>query len=243
MARSFNGSTDRIDYSNIQSVGVAQTIAFSVIPGSISQFQYYFCVHTSGDSGIGMLIWVSNDGSNGNVTFQHVTSSINIRRITSTLLSVSTPYRILCTWDGGFTASNIHIFIDGSEASYALSINGTGTLADTAGSWSIGGRIYDDNRNFNGVFSNFGWWNRVLDQGEIDADSAGRSPLTNRRGLKFAPPLIRHQRDPVSGQVGTLDGTTVANHPRTIFPRLRNSLLKAAAVTPAAFMTPNKGYW
>ena len=84
--------------------------------------------------------------------------------------------------------------------------------------WSVGGRNYDDARNFGGYLAEVGMWSRVLSADERAALAAGYSPLFFPIGLRHYAPLIRDPVDRVTGAAGTLDGTAVVDHPRIIYP-------------------------
>lgn len=93
---------------------------------------------------------------------------------------------MIITWDGVFTAfTGIHIYKNGTEVSYSNGINGA-TETTHSGSWSLGGRIYDDTRMFNGKLCQVGVWDRVITAGEIANLAAGYSPdLAAASGLVF----------------------------------------------------------
>jgi len=92
-----------------------------------------------------------------------------------------------------------------------------------AGKFCMGGRTYDDARNFNGKIAQVGVWNRVLTAGEIANLAAGYAPdLAAASGLQFyfkgntsslvaVPPT----------STGTADGTTsvtgVGNGPSIVY--------------------------
>ena len=113
--------------------------------------------------------------------------------------------------------SGLHIYVDGSEASYSASQDGTAT-PNTAGlEWFVGSSWTAD-LGIDGRLAELGWWNRVLDAGEIASLAAGFSPRCMPRGLKWAPDMVRPVTDPVTGQVGTLSGTSVLAHPAVFRP-------------------------
>ena len=217
MARDFDGSTDRIDYASIQDVAnQAQTFAAWVYPDADNVSQYVFHVGPSGDGTFAHPFWFADTGL---MRFTHTTDDIDIFRSSSgAVFSTGSWQHFVWTWDGGLTITNIHMYVNGSEVAYAGGVNGTGNQIAATGTWSLGARVSDDLRNINGRIAAPGWWNRVLGLGEITGLVKGYSPLFYLNGLQFAPDLIRNQRDEISGQAGTLDGTTVIAHPSIIFP-------------------------
>ena len=221
MARDFDGSTDRIDYSSVQAVsGQAMTFSCWLYLDAIAHSSYILNVHTDGTPDtFAVLCWLSWSSPNFRMAFTAVTDGTSLTRDTSTDPFALTAWiHLLYTWDGGLTATNIHIYIDGSEASYGTTTNGTGSFTAADGPWSLGGRNFDDARNLNGKMAACGWWNRVLGAGERAMMADAFSPLFIPNGLKSAPDLVRNQHDIISGQAGTLDGTTVFAHPRIIIP-------------------------
>src|SRR3990167_4810300 len=78
--------------------------------------------------------------------------------------------------DGSLTGANIHIYMNGTEVTYASNGN---TVTETAasGSWSVGGRKDTDTINLNGRIAEVGVWNRELSTGEITALARGYSPM------------------------------------------------------------------
>jgi len=220
MGRDFGGSTDRIDYANVLSPGGnPQTWSFLVYPDSIAANQYLLIVHHTGDTATAFLIHTHSSGSGRvGVIVQNDGGSNMVVATDNDTIATGVWQHVLIHTDGSNTATNLHVFVDGVEASYNTQSDGDGTIRAGDGSWSIGGRIWDDTRNFDGRLANLGMWNRELTAGEIAALAAGYAPATIPRGLKWAPDLVRHQRDHISGKTGTLDGTTVVAHPRTIWP-------------------------
>ena len=220
MARDFNGTTDRIDWGNVfDTAGLAWTVAMWIFPNNETDNQYLFVTHNSGDTATGsILIWSFTP--NGKVEVQERRATTNKQRHTSLATGLSTG-----AWEHwvftnavGTAATNIRIYRNGSEATYEAPSDGVGDETTGPGSWTIGGRIQDDNRNFDARFAEVALWGRVIDTGERLALANNYSPAFFPRGLRWYPDLIRHQRDRVGGQVGTLDGTSVIAHPRMIYP-------------------------
>lgn len=217
MARDFDGSTDRIDYANILNWSEqAQTISMWVYPDVLDGARALIYDHAAEntDSG-GVNMRVINPGAI--IFYQVYGAAWTNRQSNDYVLSINSWQHVLATWTGN-GGSNIHIYVDGSEVAYRSDSDGSGGIVAGTGSHSIGGRIYDDSKGFNGRFGAVGRWNRVLSAGEIGALAAGYSPLFFMNELKFAPDLIRGANDLISGKVGSLDGTTVIAHPRIIRP-------------------------
>jgi len=117
---------------------------------------------------------------------------------------------ILVTHDGTFTSyAGMHIYVNGTEVTYAVNQNGATETAPT-GKWCIGGRTYDDVLNLDGKLDEVGVWDRVLDAGEIASLASGRMPRSIPSGLIFDANLDKGSLvDSVTSSTGTADGTTV----------------------------------
>ncbi len=219
MARDFDGSTDRIDYANVWNpAGQNQTISMWIYFDVNNVTSYLLMQHQVGDAAIGgILLYLNGADTAGQISFsgRHATENI-YRESAAAVFTTGSWIHLLVTWDGGLDFTGIHIYKNGTEVSYATEVNGVGATVAGGGTHSIGGRIYDDTRNFDGRVASPGWWNRALGTGEIAQLADAYEPQCIPNGLIFAPDLIRHQRDSVSGKAGTLDGTTVVAHPRII---------------------------
>ena len=240
MARDFNGSTDRIDWNNIwASGGVAQTISCWVYPDVITAAQYLHMVHESAATGVGgLLFWIDNGEATGGAikaTGRFATTDA-ARASNDSSIAAGSWQHLLVTWDGSTIATNIHIYVDGVEVGYFATNNGSGAARAGGGEQSVGGRIFDNNRNFNGRIAEVAHWDRVLAAGEIAMQAGGYSPAFIPRGLRSYPDLIRNQRDRVSGQAGTLDGTTVLVHD---IPGLKYPVAPSLVTAPVAAAVGN----
>lgn len=221
MARNFNGATDRIDYPSIQAVsGQAMTFSCQLYLDAITHSSYAFCVQTAATELWAVICWLRWISPNFEMAFT-VNSGPQpnpFRTSTNNPFSTGSYVNLIWTWDGSLTAANIHMYIDGVEVGYQTTVDGTGAFTAADGAWVFGGRSIQDDRNIDGKLAECGWWNRVLNANERAMLAEGCSPRSILNGLKFAPDLTRHQRDPISGEVGTLDGTAVFPHPRIILP-------------------------
>ncbi len=240
MARDFDGSTDRIDYANIwNSAATAQTIAAWIYLDATAHTTYIFVTHPNGDGALGSVLYVSTGLRIG--WYMDFSTAMSIET-TNNATATGSWQHILLTYDGLLEADDVGFYVNGGVIStFEFRTDGVAPPPVLTGSQSIGGRIFDDTRNLNGRIAEVGWWNRVLSAGEIAALAVGFSPLSIPDGLVFAPDLIRDQRDPVSGKAGTLDGTTVSEHPRIIRPaklHISNILPVGAPPAPTENIVP-----
>lgn len=221
MAIDFNGTTDRIDYpSAFTTSGSAFSYSgwhwFDV--ATPTGGAYLFNSAQSGGGG-GTIVNQEASGS-GRVQFARLTNATAKQRVTNTILSTGV-WAHVCITDTATlgTGTDIHIYIDGTEATYLSTVNGTGTEIVANSGFSIGGRVSDDLRNFNGRTADPAVWNRVISSKEIAMLAARYSPLFCPNGIMWYAPLIREATNPYNNTAPTLDGTTVIEHPRIYRPR------------------------
>lgn len=219
MARSFNGSTDRIDWANNwDSQGQALSICAWVYLVDTTTNMYLFH-HGSDNSTTGWLLSHKGDIATGVMQFWKNGSTALRRQTASGTIPTGQWTHLIATHDGTFTdASTVGMYVDGSEATYNDPQNGVSENSFVADNWSVGGRDYDDNRNWGGYVAEVAIWNRVISADEIKALSKGNSPLLFPGSIKFYVSLMRDTEDMINGVSATLDGTAVIEHPRIIYP-------------------------
>lgn len=220
MARDFNGSTDRLDWSALATLtGSPITIsAWINSDGWAGNADYIFNIHVASNTGPGIIVFLSS------------TVRIVLTRVGGTLLSRggSAPatltgawHHVLVTHDGTFTDyTTIHIYIDGTERSDATGASNGATETAPTGSWSLGGRISDDVRNFDGSLAEVGVWNVVLDSTKIAALASGSAPSFYPTNLQY---YYSAKTDTTTAETGgaaaTVDGTAYdADHPTITYP-------------------------
>jgi hypothetical protein len=219
MARDFNGSTDRLDWSSRGDLtGHALTksawIYLDTLPGS-GLSEYIMTIHRSGDTSFGTVF--GPYGNAGAIDFFRNGTSLLDHLSNSSQISTGAWTHVLVTHDGVIsTASTVHTYVNGVEVSYSSSANGASEYAPT-GSWSLGGRIYDDNRNIDGRLAEVAVWDRILSAAEIGALAGGLAPnlVNNGSGLLF---YYSAKTDTTTAETGgaaaTVDGTSYsASHP------------------------------
>ena len=225
MARDFNGTSDRIDWANVFDV-TSQPITVSawINVDDLDVNRYIFHVNNSTGGYGSLLTIIDTDLTPGRLLWLKASAaggSSDTFRTSSTLLTIGPWYHVLATDSGGLTASNINLYINGTEVSYYNTNNGADQKT-TNGTWSIGGRTVDDNRNTDGRIAEVGVWNRVLTAGEITSLAKGFSPIFYKKLLKFYCPITGNatlEPNLVGARATTHDGTTKASHPRIIYPR------------------------
>lgn len=91
---------------------------------------------------------------------------------------------VLVTFDGGTTGTNIHIFRNGVEVSYASSANGAGGVSNSGATVGIGSRVPDNQRIFGGIIYETEGWDVVLSASEITASYNGGKQGFNMRNIQ-----------------------------------------------------------
>ena len=125
--------------------------------------------------------------------------------ITSTQLSTGTEYVLIVTVAAGTTATGVHIYVNGTEASYAAQDNGA-TLVDSASGllWMGANSGFAD--AFNGIIREAAIFNKILSAGEIA--SLSTRPVRN---VPLDIGAVRYWKF-IDGTAGTsADGDTIAD--------------------------------
>lgn len=217
MALDFNGSTDRVDYGAAwDPSGSALTIAAWIYPDNVSTLQRVLEIHASGDAADGCALWMVNTQL-GLTRAWSGADAYHYRHGTGELASGSWQH-VLATSDSGADNSGMECYVDGAVPGTSGGGAGSGSEDAHSGSWSIGGRKWEDTRNFEGRIAEVGVWDRELSADEIAALVTGYAPLCFLRGLRFYAPLMSRGVEVVAGVTPTLDGTNVIAHPKAIYP-------------------------
>ncbi len=220
-SRDFNGTTDRIDWASVDNVkGDALTISFWFNLDAIAHNSYILCLHDSANTQYGIL---ANFNNTSTLNFMRHGTTDYIWGVTGLSSLTGSWRRVVITSDGGLLTGSATIYLDGVSQAITFT-NGSGAETEHTGSWSIGGRIYDDARNADGKIAQVGVWNRVLNSTERDNLAAGYAPdLAAASGLQF---YFKGNTSSLynaitGGAEGTADGTTsvtgVGNGPAIIY--------------------------
>ena len=220
-SRSFNGTTDRIDWTSVANLTNSPiTISAWVYnSGAGATSDYIINIHPTGDAAFGIVFYLYDVNLVGfirNGTQPYTWATGQFANWTNSW------HHVLVTHDGTYDYSKIHIYLDGIESVlYANQQNGSAE-STMAGSWSVDGRKFDDIRNFNGRISQVGVWNRVLTSTEITNLAIGYAPSRDQSGLQFYFPGNTSSLAATPGGTGTADGSTsitgVDNGPGIIYP-------------------------
>jgi hypothetical protein len=112
--------------------------------------------------------WYFETDTDGSLSFSgNFSTSPAVRWTPAGVLSTGVWSHVLATWDGSTNASNVHIYVNGVETTYALTSNGSGTRgSDSANSLNIGDCC---SANINSILDDVRVYNRILSATEITA--------------------------------------------------------------------------
>ena len=121
-------------------------------------------------------------GSPNEIGFR-VDWTTDLIRYTNPITTFNVWQNIIVTWDGSSTASNVHIYRDGVEATYKTTTDATGTRVDDSGNDFVIGSKANDVGSYEGLISELSEWNEVLSNDEIQ--------LLAKSKIKGMPKQIR----------------------------------------------------
>lgn len=161
-------------YATGDKVGVTPTSNLNTIPG----FTLVAWVYPTGDgdSNLGRVMDKSGGGNGWSLSMdgggvhklafsvQFSTSQLLIQ--TSTALTLNAWTCVVVTWDGSVTATNVHIYFNNAEVTYAVQTSGVGTQKnDSAQSLGLGNSAAN-NRTWAGRLTEMAIIGRVLNSTE-----------------------------------------------------------------------------
>lgn len=229
MARDFNGTTDRIDWSSVYNL-TSGPLTFSawIYLDALTTSNQYIIGMNSGSTATALVFSVL---SSGRLSIARVGSTQLTKQSASSTITTGEWVHVLVTHDGTFTDhTTIHFYKNGTETSYFSGTNGVAPETAATGTWYIGGRTSDDARNLNGRIGEVAVWNAVLGSSAITALGSGDSPDFYQTNLQFywkgkADSLVASP-----GGTGTADGTSDYT---SSFPAIRYPSSVSGTVTPA----------
>jgi hypothetical protein len=116
----------------------------------------------------GWLLHVSGNGTQ--LSFLADYSSTNLaRHAAANSIALNAWQHVTVTWDGGASASGVHIYVNGREVSYATSTSGTGSRVNDALEELKIGNDKSAARTFDGRIDEVRVWGRALSASEVAA--------------------------------------------------------------------------
>lgn len=169
-AMNFDGTDDVVD-------GGSANIIDDLGPVT---YEAWFNANSLGEGGLGRIFEKQSSttangyrlqlNSSNSIIFAVDYSGTDIERKTvNSAFSFSTWNHIVVTWDGTSNASNIKMYLNGTEVSYATAINGTGSRnSDNLQNFRIG-NTSDGSRTFDGKIDNVKIYNSILSASQVSS--------------------------------------------------------------------------
>ena len=153
-----DGVDDRVDFASvIDPVFKPMTVAISFIMNAQSaNHAYLWAAADATETSCPVILYITDGGL---LSLQYSGPAGTTRTLTAALIA-GTRYTAVGTHTGSYLGTDMHLYLNGVEPA-ATTTNGSGTVA-APGRWSLGGRTFDNLRNFNGAIAWAAWWNRVL---------------------------------------------------------------------------------
>jgi len=156
----FDGDGDYINVGTSDGYNFTDGFSISMVvePRALSNSGYFFNQHGSGNSTTGGILFWHATGHDGSIQLNVLTPAtvlvVGFRSDTD-CLNIDTKTTIAATWDGTKSLTDsIKLYCDGEEVGINDTSSSTGVYTFPSGSNTIGGRIYDNVRNFNGTMDN-----------------------------------------------------------------------------------------
>lgn len=175
---SFDGTDDIVD-------GGSATIIDDLGPVT---FEAWFYANSLGEGGLGRIFEKQSSTTANGYRLQMNTGNSLIfavdygttdieRRTNTSAFALSTWNHVVVTWDGSATAANVRIYINGTEATYASTVDGVGGRnLDNAQNFRIG-NTSDGSRTFDGKIDNVVIYNYIRNRPQISYDYNRGAPV------------------------------------------------------------------
>lgn len=196
-ALDFDGSDDVVDMGSASIIDDLGPVTFDM----------WFYADGLGEGGLGRLFEKQSSTTANGYRLQMNTNNSLIfavdygttdieRKTVDSSFSLSTWNHVVVTWDGSATASNVKIYINNTEASYATAVDGVGARQLDNGQNLRIGNTSDGSRTFDGKIDEFKVYNKV------------RAPFTSGGGTS---PTIYWNMNENTGSTAVDSGTAGVN--------------------------------
>lgn len=209
MARSFDGTNDRISFGANASIGdfTSKTVAFWVVVDAIGALQ------TLVNKDRPTAFWELRVAASGVLEFVAAFSTTNGLWTSTTTLSANTLYHIVVVYDGSNVANNPTIYINGVADTVVTNTAPVGTLSADAAAPLLIGERGTGAADLAGRLSAFAYDNTLWTAAQVN-----RHRWWGRIGgaVKVRHPLLTTKltNEGSATADGTATGTTVASLPR-----------------------------
>ncbi|TSC72367.1 MAG: hypothetical protein G01um101448_986 [Parcubacteria group bacterium Gr01-1014_48] len=172
-ALNFDGVDNRVDMGSAASLDDIELQGGGGLSGSA-----WIYPRTIGETDLGKIMmkddaadtgrWLlsfDNTGTNRIQFLKNGTTNLNVITASS-FVTLNQWNHIAFTWDGSVTATNVHIFVNGSETTYFTQTNGVALASDATLGFRVGGRS-NGAHTFDGFIDDIRIYNRLLSPDEI----------------------------------------------------------------------------
>ena len=229
MARTFNGTSDKVTFGSESAVDdIAPFTAVALIrpTANITDERQILTKMDASWSGSMYLTAYAAGGGNNKVVVVRSGSAPLFTETAADVIVPSVWNVLVSTWNGVGVSGLANVYtcqLGGviTETSYTSRTGISGAISDASPNIMVGARI-SDATFFAGGIAECAIWNRVLTDGEIRALGRGFAPAFFPRGRVFYS-LIDGRHSPEINMAGTthgtVTGTTFLDHPPVIYPR------------------------
>lgn len=189
-ARDFDGTDDLIDCASLAQVDNLKT-------GGMTVYARIF-PDNAGEGNAGVVFGKTSStntngwqlrflAATGTMQFAHTGTGL-LTRPTSTTFPFDAWGSVLVHWDGVNSDETVHIYFNGTEASYAAGLDGSGFSDDSSNNFTIGNNT-GGSRTFDGYIAEAAAWNVELSAGELVSLFGGTPPWKIRHAslVLYAP--------------------------------------------------------
>ena len=168
---------------------------------------------TIGEGGFGRILQKGTGGAGGwrfllrgtnqiEFTVDHATT--DLQRVSATnAFSTGVWHHVVMTWSGSQTATDIKIYVDGVETSYATTTNGSGSrVSESAANFYIGNES-GTTRTFDGVLDDVRVYDGVLGASEVLALAQATPPAISTTSLPSGRTTISYGNQQLTATGGT----------------------------------------
>ena len=183
MSRDFNGTTSVLNCGNQADVQnlAALSVVLWIDPDSAGESDTSRIINKRGSS-VGSSGWgLQFNGAGRDIVFMVDCDTVDMSRVTVNTLPTNTWSCLGATWDGSTTAANVHIYINGVEATYQATTDGLVLRSDDSANPITIGNSTNATRTVDGQIAQVQLFNTVLTREEVQ--QAMVYPGSVQRGL------------------------------------------------------------
>jgi concanavalin A-like lectin/glucanase superfamily protein len=143
-------------------------------------------------------------------------------------------HNTIVVYNGSATTNDPTVYVDGASVTVTETATPVGSLAGS-GFFAIGNNNVDT-ANWDGRLCEFAIWHRAISAGEAKSIGEGKSPLFYPNLLVMYQPLVRGLKTWQFSTLSTVNGATVIEHPRIVYPSFTSSNIASTAAGGSAIV-------